>query len=56
MLKAGGKVMEKKMPQEFIKSLENLLEEIMSRRGVFFSALADGTIHKDVMTTAYLSP
>jgi DnaK suppressor protein len=37
---AGWNAMNKETPQEFIKSLGNLLEEIIRRQNVLFSALA----------------
>ena len=47
--------MNKEIPQEFIKSLEDLLEEIMKRQSVFFSALADVNNDQDPMDVADLA-
>ena len=47
--------MNKEVPQEFIKSLGNLLEEIMRRQNAFFSALADVNSDQDPMDIADLA-
>ena len=44
--------MNKETPQEFIKSLGNLLEEIIRRQNVFFSALAGINSAQDPMDIA----
>lgn len=44
--------MNKEAPQEFIKSLGNLLEEIIRRQNIFFSTLADINTAQDPMAIA----